>query len=147
MHLFGPFAVVATAGNNNQFIGGNINPGPNNGKFLASGANAIGVFRQVQPNKIQFASPATGATVVCLDDIQMLKITIGSTIATCTISLPTNPNDGGRIRIQTTSPISSLTINAAGSSNTVFDNTSALPGPGATEYQYQASSATWYRIV
>jgi hypothetical protein len=145
--LFGPLAVAAFAGSNNLFLGGNINPGPNNGKFLGSGSTGIGVYRFVSPNKMQIAAPTAGSTVVCGDDVQTLKLTIGAAIASCTITLPTNPNDSGRVRIHTTAGILALTVNAAGSSNSVFDNTSALPGPGVCEYQYQASSATWFRIL
>lgn len=96
---------------------------------------------------MQTAAPTTGATVVCTDtdDNAHLVLTPAGTIATLTVTLPTNANSdvGQRVTISSTQEVTALTV--SGSGLTVVPATIPLPAGTAVTYQ-KVASGVWRTI-
>jgi len=96
---------------------------------------------------MQTSAPTTGSTVVCTDtnDNAHLVLTPAGTIATLTVTLPTNANSsvGQRVTISSSAEITALTV--SGSGLTVTRATLPLAAGGAITYQKTAANA-WRNI-
>lgn len=93
---------------------------------------------------MQTAAPANASTTVCTDtnDTAHLVLTPAGTIATATITLPTNANSsiGQRVTISTTQEITAMTVSGAGL--TVVPATLTMPANSAVTYQ-KVASGVW----
>lgn len=93
----------------------------------------------------QTATPTTGQTVVMNDNTLdgVLYLTPAGTLATLTVTLPTNANSRlGQIRrLSTTQELTGLTINGG----TVLNSPTTLTANGTVAFQKVAAS-TWMRI-
>lgn len=95
----------------------------------------------------QTASPTTGQTVVMNDNSidGLLYLTPAGTLATLTVTLPTNANSrlGQTRRLSTTQDLTALTVNVAG--GTVVNSPTTLLANSTVAFQKVATN-TWMRI-
>lgn len=95
---------------------------------------------------VQAASPTTGQTVVMTDTPAdgMLYLTPAGTLATLTVTLPTDANSaiGQVVRIATSQILTALTINGA---TTILGNVTTLALGGSASFQKVAAS-TWVKV-
>jgi hypothetical protein len=114
-----------------------VPPGGINSSTAATSAAALTDY--------QTASPASGATVVMNDNTidGLLWITPAATIATLTVTVPTNANSrlGQVRRVATSQDITALTINGA----TILNAPSTLIGNTGFAL-VKVSTGTWMRI-
>jgi hypothetical protein len=102
-----------------------------------------------QDNKItQYAAPLTGATVLLTDtqNSVWLVLTPAGTIAELTLKLPLVANcvDRQELLINTTQIVTTLTIDANGSS--VVGAPTTLAANGFFLFRWDAVLKTWYRV-
>lgn len=140
---YGTYAVRATAGSNNRFIGPNINAAT---PFFVGGANNVGVFRSELEHNYQLASPTTGQTVTMAETTGILKLVPAGTLATLIITLPPNPGDGQRAVIQSTYNITALTLNVGRVGDTISGTIATLGATKSVELFYWAAAAQWTLI-
>lgn len=98
-------------------------------------------------NVVQKSTPTDGQTISMLDTSAdgTLFLTPAGTLATLTVTLPTNANSvTGQIRrIATTQTITTLTVNGAG---TILGNVTTILAAASLEFQKMASD-TWVRLT
>ena len=136
------FAVIGTAGSDNEFFGTNPNISV---PFFGGGTNAIGVKR-TPTNLLEIAAPSSGDTVSITEFNETVKLTPVSVLATLTVNFPRNPGDTQRIRLQTYDTITALTLGVGRVGDTIFDPVTTLVAGTAVEYQYQAAGVQWLRV-
>jgi len=97
---------------------------------------------------MQTSAPTNGATVVCTDtnDNAHLVLTPAGTMATLTVTLPTNANSstGQRVTISSAAEITAMTV--SGSGLTVLPATLPVPINGAVTYQKVAAN-NWRQVT
>lgn len=88
--------------------------------------------------------PLTGFTIT-LDNNPTLVITPAGTLATGTVLLPLNPDDGQRFEMISTQTQTALTI-TANTGDTINNVPTALVALTGIRLGYQLSSRIWYRL-
>lgn len=91
----------------------------------------------------QRETPATGATVICSDAVDLLMIDPAAPLAALTVVLPRNPpQDGVRFWIATSQTIAALTISAGGGQALIRAPTTLAPGV-TLAFLYVAAVNEW----
>lgn len=90
--------------------------------------------------RLQRVAPTTGQTVVC-DGSPFLLLIPAGTLATLTVTFPSNPIDGQQLEIFTTQAITSLTINGG----TLRNPLSSAPANAFGRWKYSAVDGFWLR--
>jgi len=92
----------------------------------------------------QFAAPATGETVVVETGDSWLLLTPSGTLATLTVTLPTDRTDGQIVRVTSSQILTALTVGGAGT--TVNGAPTAMTANGFFTMAYSATLNVWQRI-
>jgi hypothetical protein len=93
----------------------------------------------------QFAAPTTGQTVTVTTGDAWLLITPAGTLATLTITLPSDRTDGEIVRVTSSQILTALTVGGAGT--TVNGAPTAMTANGFFEMAYSATLNAWYRVA
>lgn len=112
------------------------------GAILRAWLQANLTFTAAKPVQ-QFAVPTTGQTVTVATGDSWLIITPAGTLATLTISLPTDRTDGEYVLINTTQTLTALTISGAGT--TVSGAPTTLAANAFLRMRYTATLNSWFR--
>ena len=101
------------------------------------------VFTSAKPVQ-QFAAPTTGQTVTVATGDSWLVLTPAGTLATLTVTLPTDRTDGEIVRVSSSQIITALTVSGAGTALAGAPTTIAAGGFWIMCYTSVLNS--WVRI-
>ena len=145
------------------FLPGGVNPvaviarsGSTPGRlFLKQGLDVVGdtvlagnlqIAGQVQSSKAIITPVAAGSHQIA-DTVQYLVMDHAATIATFTITLPKNPQDGNVVKIFSRSIVTTLTLSAGTGETIATGHTvTTIAALGSLEYVYNSSDSKWYRV-
>lgn len=130
---------ISSVGNSAKKIAFDVSACPAGTTTLVVSANGV------TSGTLQYAAPATGATITVAAASTVLAIEPAGTIALGTIVLPTTPPNGTQVRFGTTAEITGLTLSGGGS-DTVVGAITTLAAAAFAAYVYRSSSAKWYRV-
>jgi hypothetical protein len=115
---------------------------PYSGEFTMSQAGYGYNDSHSRPFRVEV--PLTGFTIT-LDQNPTLVITPAGTLATGTVLLPLNPEDGQRFEMISTQTQTALTI-TANTGDTINNVPTALVALTGVRLGYKLSSRIWYRL-
>lgn len=94
---------------------------------------------------VQYASPATGATVTVLNDGLNTRLILSptGTLATLTITLDDGPADLETLSVSSTNTITALTINGG----TTVGAPTTMGATTPFKIQYDAVAGVWHRVI
>lgn len=90
---------------------------------------------------VQYAQPASGATVAFSAGRSVLFIDNGALLASLTVTLPASPVDGQGARIASAAGVTVLTIGGG----TIKGAATSLAVNGWAQFNYSAAAAAWFR--
>lgn len=91
--------------------------------------------------------PLTGATIDLPDDVEMVVIDPGATIAALTLNLPVTPYDGQRVECYFDNVVTALTMAVGtGSGHTLKAALTAATAAGFASWRFSRADTTWYRV-
>ena len=114
------------------------------GTLLLAWLQANLTFTAAKPVQ-QFAAPTTGQTVTVTTGDTWLLITPAGTLATLTVTLPTDRTDGQIVRVISSQILTALTVGGAGT--TVNGAPTTMSANGFFEMAYSATLNAWYRVA
>lgn len=114
------------------------------GAMLLAWAQANLTFPADKPVQ-QFAAPTTGQTVTITTGDTWLLLTPAGTLATLTVTLPTDRTDGEIVRVTSSQILTALTVDGAGT--TVNGAPTAMAAEGFFTMAYSETLNAWYRIA
>lgn len=92
---------------------------------------------------LQYAAPATGATVTVAAATQSLVLNPAADISELTIALPTTPADGKLVRVSSAQAVTTLTITDGAASGVGYPT--AMTDNSFFALIYREADTTWYR--
>lgn len=98
------------------------------------------------PVDIQTELPLTGASIQVRDNAEMLVIDQAGTIAALTINMPLNPYDGQKVEMSFDEVVTTLTMTASGSGQTLKGALTAATAKGFASWRYSLGQKTWWRV-
>jgi hypothetical protein len=91
------------------------------------------------------AAPLTGASLTIGNDTSIVVLEPAGTISTLTLALPVAPQDGASPCIWSSQIVSTLTLNAPGT--TIVGGVTTLAAASDVCYLYVLSTKTWHRTA
>ena len=91
-------------------------------------------------------TPLTGSTISVPDGVETVVAEPAGALASLTLALPTQAQDGQPVYFSATKAISSLTVTAT-TPTSVPNSSVSLAAGQAVAYRYVASTNKWYRII
>jgi hypothetical protein len=94
-----------------------------------------------------FQQPATGFDITIGNNVRTLLLNPAGTLATGTITMPGNPQNGRSVKIASSQTITLLSLNPnTGQSFAAGAAITTLLANGFAEYTYRGANNTWYRV-
>ena len=91
--------------------------------------------------------PVTGATYATPNNISVIQATPAGGLSAWTVTTPTGPYDGQRLRIFTTQTVTTFNLTAATGQTVNGNLAGTLTANTAVEYLYSLSTTTWDRTL
>jgi hypothetical protein len=108
-----------------------------------SGSSIAGIVR---PGKEIFA-PSSGGSTAIAETTEVMVLNHSGTIASYTLTLPSNPVDSQTLTLASRSAVTALTLAAGGGKTiAVGHGTTTLAAGSHIKYIYDSNSAAWYKL-
>jgi hypothetical protein len=91
--------------------------------------------------------PLTGGTVQIPSDAEFVSIKPAGGLAALTLDMPLTPYPGQRVSVSFDQAITTLTMAAPGTGQTLKGALTAATAQGFGTWRYRASNKTWYRVA
>jgi hypothetical protein len=91
--------------------------------------------------------PVTSATINLPDDVELVVIDPGATIAALTLNLPVAPYEGQRVEVYFDNVVTALTMAVGtGSGHALKAALTAATAAGFASWRFSKADVTWYRV-